>query len=553
VLALRVPAGFLAAAQFPVTIDPFISTFVPGGSPTADEFAPDVSFDRGYRRYLVVWETGFSSTDHDVWAQVHDRAGSVEPGMGAFVDMTTEYWARPRVGENENSNAFTVVAAVGDPNASPPRRVVKGRNRLAPPPLTQYAPYAVSAGTADDAEPEFGGDACECYPSFHLVVWVRTVAPGNRDIIARHLIVDGRPNGPELVLGGSPEDEFHIAVSASVGARPFSAQRWNVVWTRADSTRPGNLDLWGAQIYWDGTVVRPAFPIDDSPEVDDHAAVSSVVDPGGTNRRWLVVWERQGPGDTDLHARVLAGASPVTEVNLVALEGGQREGLAQMRPRVDTDGYRFVVTYAEERTPGGPDLDVFASTFDLRLDSVLGLSEGHVPLGASARIESVPRIANALNAEFLGFRYGVVWESGAGADRNVEAALYDGLSPGGGYTLVPETGCDNHFLEPTGIPALGQTISVRMFGRRFRPFFLLGVQIPPAPVCPLACRLGVDPVSAWVVPTDNNATLVVGIPGEGALVGLRVAVQGVDLSLQPNICPTGYELYTSPTLLVTIR
>ena len=112
-IGIHVPAEFLAAASFPITIDPLISTFgVSWGSTTYDDFAPAITWDETNQRYCTVIEEVFSGTDDDVIFVFSDAAGSfIQAG---YINLGADFWAAPDVANNDNANQFYVVAAVGD-------------------------------------------------------------------------------------------------------------------------------------------------------------------------------------------------------------------------------------------------------------------------------------------------------------------------------------------------------------------------------------------------------------------------------------------------------
>ncbi|HKB15787.1 MAG TPA: hypothetical protein VKF62_06965, partial [Planctomycetota bacterium] len=88
-IEIRVPAPLVAAAAFPLTIDPVVVTF-PIDLTGFDDFAPDVSYDLATDTWACVYEETDNAVDHDIfWTRVTDPGPPIAPvtTFMAYVDL----------------------------------------------------------------------------------------------------------------------------------------------------------------------------------------------------------------------------------------------------------------------------------------------------------------------------------------------------------------------------------------------------------------------------------------------------------------------------------
>lgn len=129
VLELRLPAGFVDGARFPLVLDPLFGTATGFGGTSFDDEEVDVAHEGSTDTWLVVWSRTFSSADRDVRAQ---RVG----GNGALL------------------GGLLAIASAGDLQHAPAVAAVEGRNRFVVcwqegPSI--LGPYDVNARTVDAA------------------------------------------------------------------------------------------------------------------------------------------------------------------------------------------------------------------------------------------------------------------------------------------------------------------------------------------------------------------------------------------------------------------
>ncbi len=417
-LEMRVPADFLAAATWPVTIDPVWSTF-PIDTSVADTFAPDVSSDISQDTWIACYEEVFSAADHDVVEQHMDLAGNLI--AAAYVDQTSQNWVRPRVANNGLEDRYLIVATVGDPLGG--ARVIMGRGTLANLPALGAAFQISGAEVGDKLDADVGGDPESAAPSYFCVVWSRVRNAGDHDVHARLVNSDAATlagAGTIFLENSVGTLDRHPAISNSDGRAPFATQEWNVVWQRQFA--PGDEDVYGAQIHWNGVITTPSFPIDTSASDDTHPTVTTLLDEPAGTRDWLVAWERDFGTDHDIVARALNANAQVAFANLSVTEGVYY-AFDQLQPAADCDGEGFVIAYMQDTAP---DYDPLVATLHL-VGSSLMLGEGSEWLTFSNLEDARPAIVSSRSSGGERARCFIAYERDNGADSDIRGALYDAV------------------------------------------------------------------------------------------------------------------------------
>lgn len=414
-LSIRVPASFLAAASFPVTIDPTLTVFAVE-SALIEDYLPDVAFDPTTGNYMTVSEEWYSSSDHDVYAVLNDSAGAVF--YGGYADYTTDYWANPRVANNAYSSQFMVVASVDlggsmtiRATSSPASYVGFGTS------------FQVNGGEVGaKLNPDIGGDPTFVPPSYYLVTWERNYSPVDHDIHAALVDPAGAVIGSTILLENSSLTiDTNPRISKCDGQAPFTTSDWTIVWSHEYSST--DHDIYGARVHWNGTITNPTFVIDASTADDFSMRVSSEQDDRGGLRRYMVTANRFVLGDWDVLGWVLDGTSLVAASNLSSIENSGFLHQNQGTSAVDCDGSRFAVAYSEQYLASTTDYDTFLTTFEL-VGNVLLPSEAHTTLGYTTGGEFDPSITAAHLVGSPG-TFQAVWEYfpvAGGAD--IEAGLY---------------------------------------------------------------------------------------------------------------------------------
>ena len=112
VLELRLPGAFVAAAAFPLVLDPLIGTgFLAGGAATDDDQV-EVAYETTMDLYCVVWRRSFSAADQDIQAQRVSPVGSLWGSIVAItLTPTAEAW--PQIAAVNARNRFVIAWAWG--------------------------------------------------------------------------------------------------------------------------------------------------------------------------------------------------------------------------------------------------------------------------------------------------------------------------------------------------------------------------------------------------------------------------------------------------------
>ena len=423
-IEIRVPAGFLATAALPLTIDPIVTTFAVD-SGTEDAFLPDVAYDFNNQNYMLVYEQTFSATDHDVLCEMRSSAGAYIDD--AYIDLSLdEYWANPKVACNRHYLNYLVVAEVGLPSGG--TRSIRGRfvfSDLGFPGVIVVGSGITITENAESGEkinPDVGSDPRDDADSHYLIVWERIFSASDRDIHARSIRGDfGAFTGVFYIDDSGSTFDRNPSISESCG---FDG-RHHVAWERKIDTT--NSDLYAAELAWNGFVTIPSTPVITGIAETEHPAVASILDLGGN---WLLAYEHSVAASTDhdIRTSLMNGVTVLETVNLSALEGAFGSGTEdeeQITPEADSDGVSFAVVYSESYQGSATDYDIYAATLT-PVAGRLKLSEGHQNLAFNLSQEDHPRLACIRSSGAGAARALVVWDDLVTAgNHNLVAALYD--------------------------------------------------------------------------------------------------------------------------------
>ena len=397
-IEIRVGADFLAAARYPVTIDPVITTFDVDVA-TTDDLMPDVAYDASTDRFLVVHEQVVSASDHDVRAELLD-------GNGAFLDAVlvdssnTESWREPKVANNGAANQFLVVAGVA------PSGLVRART-VASPALTMGAKFTVGNGHS----PDVGGDPLSTAPFLYLVAWLdlnESIGPFAQARTVSTTAVLGSP--ALLDAAGVAGTLPHVSVSKS-----SNGAHWNLAWEKSN-------DIHGARISRTGAVTTPAFPIDVSAATDTRPSASTSIEVSGV--LWLVAFERVVGANRNVVAHAMNVDVSEDFVDVTAVAGGLPLG-DQFAPSVDSDGRSYTIAYTEFVSFPSADRDIHAATLT-RVGNEVYLTES-VTFSGSSSIDSTDAEICSLEGSGGPFRrFMAVWGDDAGGTSlgDVRGGLY---------------------------------------------------------------------------------------------------------------------------------
>lgn len=380
-LAIRVPAEFAAQAAYPLLIDPVIAAFGIEALP-AESFSPDVCFDATGQSVLYTWQSEFSANDHDVWADMYDPSGA-PLYRGGWIDMTANFWARPRCANNGASNRFLIVAHVL--NAATGRIEVWGRTRDSFTPLISPQFKIAGGASFDLLNPDVGGDPYPSGPSYFLVAYERIYSFGQDHDLHGKLVTD-----TGALIAGTVNLDLSVSTYDSLVSvsRSNDASTWNLAWQRASPA--GGNDIFGARVAWNGVIASSSFPI--AVTGVDHKRPSVSTSQQGSER-WIVAYEEDFGSDHDIVVSGLDGASVRASVNMSSYDGPYWYQ-DQRGPAVDGDGSRFVCAYSELYGSSASDYDVYATELLFNGTSLVALA-AHQPVAADFGAEIDARVASA--------------------------------------------------------------------------------------------------------------------------------------------------------------
>lgn len=536
-IRIVVPSAFLASARLPLIVDPLIGTESTVQTSARAVRSPDIAYDHSTGEYLAVWQSSYSSTDQDVFAQ---RLDSSLQNVGSVlaIDFTSACWTAPRVANNGLADRFLVVAGVSDNCSSPfwisGRTVDAGTGALG----TEFD--IAKAGLAghdpgDKINPDVGGDPHPAGPTYFTVVWERAYTVSDHDIHMKQVTSNGALFSPTPTrIDNSPHNETNPTISKSNGTGSSLTQRWGVAYQR---TYPNGIDedIHGALVTWGGQLVPVGgsanFQIDGSTWDDRNPTISTPTDPGTGQRVMMVAYE-SAPigGESDIYARIMDidGGMHTGVHNLTLQEAGGNQNATfrpwpQTGPSVDSDGCRFALAYEELHSGVGVDHDTLVSLFAYDPDAgAIVLQSGRALAGGNTSTERGVAITATNGSGGDPLRYALAWYDERGtADDAIEAQLFDGYAAGGMSTRP--TGCGGLTLSSTGVPAVGASMT---FGNSATGLggFLFGL---PASVlatyCP-GCELGVTG-STLIGPTMS-----IDLPCSPVYVGLTISVQAFEFA-----------------------
>jgi len=518
-IRIDLPSAFSATAACPIVIDPVYSAYaLESGAIICG--SPDVSNSGSAGRWCATYTYAYSATDKDVWAQDLNY-GQPVAGTGMWIDSTTESWYDPRIAYNAVHDTYVVVSWVYNTTSK-----IMSRAHYAGT-TNQLAQVLVQSASAGDCYyPDIGGDPTLASPTYFFVAWTRKYSPTDFDIHGRLLNWDGTPAGGGIVyIENSSAADSLPRVSKTNGHLPYATQRWNVVWERANAT----VDVYGAQIGWDGQIVTPAFAIDTTSANDANPSASSVLDGAVGQRPWMVTFARDH-GDWDVEARVLTGSSIQGSVNVSV-----REYSAiyedQRWPDVDTNGQRFGLTYSETYLGNPIDRDQYVATLHWNGTDII-VDEPHQNVDYSSADSNYGQIAGGLNDASQGFPYyGLAWPRYTPSSGDVWTGAYyepplvtntcfgDGTGSfcPCGNTGAPGHGCANSVTSGALLDAVGP------------PFLsadglvLVAANLPPTAACLFFQSTGIG--STGTVFGDGLRCII----GTTLRIATRTATNGVAL------------------------
>jgi len=508
---LEIPASFVETAALPIVLDPTLNYWFALGNPSQLQHDGDVATIQGggtNGRTLLVWQRQWSLTDQDCWGLMFDNELNLV--LTDFtIDFTSEDWLEVACAGNNYAQNFLVVSEV---------RIgllwfVVGRTvNAAGLPGTQFdIEREFVVGTpGNNFHPDVGSDPY-FGPGRYTVVFNKR-GLGFSDIYMKQVTpAGGLVTTNAIAISTMSEEEGRPSISKSCG-QASGTQQFLVVWERKWPVSPGDQDIWGRYVGWNGALNTNSFPIAFTTSEETAPSPGSPIDANG-QRFWPLCSELAGIAGQprDVVGRLMR-ADGTVHVNFTV--SGGVPGSDDRDPEVDSDGVRFLVVH----TTGAQMVEATSFAFYPSTTAVV-LQERTGMLTSS--LESYGQ-CNVV-AEFSGGgaaspRYKVCFTEQT--PNTLRLMNFGGWSPGAFFT-TRSTQCGNLPITASGSTALGQTatigvgnggLSVVMAG------FPTSVWLDLVLGC--SCQLGVDPIAFFNNPFSYT------VPADISLVGATFSAQG---------------------------
>jgi len=419
---IEVDAAYLATAEFPLVVDPYVSQFGMTQTTLHQQFG-DISYDASTGTFLLAFEEVVNASDYDVRTITIDQSGN-NIVTNSYVDTSAEDWRRPSVANLNAANRFLVAASVGSyPGYTLPGlqfRMVVARGCIAATPSVWFPSVLVSTpdlGFANRYDVSVGGDEAASGSNYFLIAW-EEAGSSTTTIRARRVNENFAPMANFVTLS-----------TGTGNAQPSVSKwnghsRWNIAWERG-------ANIYGAQVAWNtGNVVTSEFAIANS-ALDEYAPAAASPFADGS---WACVWQQNsGGGERDLYCKVFNGSTLVAERN-VSASYPSTQTLEQRMPAIDCDGERIAIVYAEAKAATPTDFDVYVNAY-FSIGGILQPSEIHAPITTSTTPAIEPAIVSTNAAGASGRRFGLSYTLLATQTADMFGALYD-LPEGGSMSVI---------------------------------------------------------------------------------------------------------------------
>jgi hypothetical protein len=253
--------------------------------------------------------------------------------------------------------------------------------------------FPVSRAQGDERSPAVAFDGTS-----YLVVWQDHRDGPYLNVYGARVTIAGEVLDPEgLPIDTQVDHQLRPAIA-------FGGTDFLVVW--ADRRTGMSLDVYGARVARDGTVLDGAgFPIASGDRHQDEPAVAF----DGTS--FVVAWQDQGPGETDLRAARVSPAGVILDPAGFTVSGASSE---QTLPAVAAAGGNAFVAWQDFRA--GTTADVYAAR--IAVDGTV-LDPAGIPVATGPADDRLPALA------FDGRTWLAVWARTEGGETAVHAARLD--------------------------------------------------------------------------------------------------------------------------------
>ncbi len=363
-IEIRLPADYLAAAEYPLLIDPLVSSASLFSS-THELASPEVALDESLAVLLVAYTDTFAAGDPDIVARRYTEAGQF---LGESpIDISDAVSTGPAVGNHEALDQFLVAwhEFSDDPYTVIDRirgRTIKAGN------ASMGASFLINLGDFCH-NLDVGGTSSSSLTAPYYVVWQQmtygAVFFGQREDIAGRTVSPSGETGNKVVLDGRSSHQGPPRVSKRTGP----GNRWMVVYATTVSDPTTRIDA--AFVHGSGVVLQKEVPL---PLQSQFAAPD--VDGDGTDFLTVCEW-KQADGQRDILGIRSTYASSLTHsvTNLSLLEMGTGPFLSndQRTPTVARTKNGFTYAYLDAPSPQS------AASASLFCASVSGVNSGLPP------------------------------------------------------------------------------------------------------------------------------------------------------------------------------
>ncbi len=425
-IELIVPGTWLARASYPVTVDPLIGSYHLSTTAGAHVVANDIAFDGLAGVQAVVYSRTFDFVDSDVLVQLADHNGPV--GSPIAIDVSQVWWGAASVAFNRVGACFLVasqVLAVGNDYVIMTRTVQAATSIVG-------APTMLPTTTGQQIRPVIGGDPSTVAPSYFFVAYVRVYSSSDQDVFGQLVGSNGTPVGTAIPLDNSVNTlDSHLSISKSDGMGSYLTQKWALVWERPYS--PSDVDIYGMEIDWNGSVVKPTFAINTSSSSDTSPFVSSPTDERLGSRHYVATFLREITTPSfsmQTMADVIGDGVVLHQLDIDAARGfsGRR-----FEPVVDCDGRGFAVAAYDGDNGVVSDIEL----------SYLSLVDGHLEydptfplmLASTADFDVFPHVTAEHSGGSTSTNFAFAWTRYTNQLQNayLEGAVFEG--PVGGQVM----------------------------------------------------------------------------------------------------------------------
>jgi hypothetical protein len=221
------------------------------------------------------------------------------------------------------------------------------------------------------------------------------------------------------VEGSSATLDRFPSISKSDGTYPFVTQDWTIVWEREYAANDG--DIYGRQIFWDGTPTQPTFDNQNPSNDDRRPDVSPIADGGDYERPYVVAWTRQmSATDRDILAAACRYDHMDDWMDVSAGLAGPANDDAT--PSIDCDGHMFGLAWSKLYNVGDYDVWMNWITVSGGLISRVGNTEY---LAVNTSVETGASVTSKHSGGATSNRFAVGFQNWNGSNFDIEAAVVD--------------------------------------------------------------------------------------------------------------------------------